>query len=164
MLKVNDVKDVGRGIADKTVGLVFEVAGTVTGNDRLKQAGRDRQDAGTERLTSVEEEAKATSRAGEARAQESRQRAHQPVNKRSFGRPIDEQDNAAGGVAEKAKGVVKKGVATVTGNEEMKAEADAQQEKGHAQTQAAKHEAKAELHEKKADIAYRSSEAQRKSS
>src|SRR5207302_1917834 len=127
MLKVNDIKEVGVGLGDKTIGLLFEVAGTIVGNERLKEAGRDRQDAGTERLRAVEEELKATRRRVQAEIQEGRQRMHQPVDKRSSGRSLSHQDSVASATAEKVKGAAKKGFATVTGNEEMKEEAEAQQ-------------------------------------
>ena len=84
MLKVSDIKEVGVGLADKTVGLIIEVAGTVTGSERLKGAGRDRQDAGSERLRAVEEEVKATRRRTRAEIEETRQRMHQPADARSF--------------------------------------------------------------------------------
>jgi uncharacterized protein YjbJ (UPF0337 family) len=164
MLKVKDAKEVGVGLADKTVGLVFEVAGTIAGNQRLKDAGRDRQDAGTERLRAVEEEVKATRRRVGAEIAETRQKASQPVNKRSAGRPISEQDNPFEATAEKVKGAAKKGFATVTGNEEMRREAEAQQDKASEQLQAAKHEARSELHERRAEQARQSSERERRSS
>jgi len=164
VLKAHDVKELGVGLADKAVGLIFEVTGTITGNERLKESGRDRQEAGTERLRAVEEEVKATRRQTAARANESRQKAYQPVEKRSAGRSIDEQDNPAVAAAEKVKGAAKKGFATVTGNEGMKDEADAQMDKASEQAQAAKHEARSELHEKRAEQAYRQSERERRSS
>ena len=164
MLKVADVRELSAGIRDKTVGLVLEVAGTFAGNERLKQSGRERQDAGKERLLAVEEEAKATSRAAEAKSQESRQKAHQPADARSAGRDFQDQDSAAAAAAEKVKGYAKKGFATVTANEQMKAEADAQKEKAEAQGQAAKHDLKAESHRQKAEASYRTSERERKSS
>jgi len=164
MLKVHDIKELGVGLADKTVGLVFEATGTLTGNQRLKESGRDRQEAGTERLRAVEEEVKATRRQAAAEAQEYRQKAHQPIEKRSPGRDIRDQDNPAVAAAEKVKGAAKKGFATVTGNENMKEEAEAQMDKASEQAQAAKHEARSELHEKKAEQAYRQSERERRSS
>jgi uncharacterized protein YjbJ (UPF0337 family) len=164
MLKVTDIKELGVGVADKTVGLVIELAGTLTGSRRLKEAGRDRQDAGSERLKALEEETKATGRAGEAELHESRQKAYQPPSKRSAGRAIGDQDSAAAATAEKVKGAAKKGFATMTGNEQMKEEAEAQQDKAEAQGQAAKHDAKAALHRDKAETAFQVSEAERRSS
>jgi uncharacterized protein YjbJ (UPF0337 family) len=164
MLKVTDAKEVGIGLADKTVGLLFEVAGTIAGNRRLKDAGRDRQEAGTEKLRAVEEEIKATRRRTAAEINESRQRSHQPVNKRSAGPGLSEQDSPLEATAEKVKGAAKKGFATMTGNEEMKKEADAQQDKAAEQAQAAKHEARSELHERRSEQAMRSSERERRSS
>ena len=164
MLKVSDIREFGVGFADKTIGLLFEVAGTVVGNERLKGAGRDRQKAGSERLRAVEEEVKATRRRARAEIQESRQRMHQPADKRSSGRSWSDPDSFASATGEKVKGAAKKGFATVTGNEEMKEEAEAQQDKAAEQAQAAKHEARAQLHGKKAEEAYRTSERERKTS
>jgi uncharacterized protein YjbJ (UPF0337 family) len=164
MLKVTDVKELGVGLADKTIGLVLEVTGTIAGNERLKEAGRDRQEAGTERLKAVEEELKATRRRASAEIQESRQKMHQPADKRSSGRSFDDQASVGSATAEKVKGAAKKGFATITGNEEMKEEAEAQQDKAAEQAQAAKHEARSEFHEQKAEAAKRVSEQERKSS
>jgi uncharacterized protein YjbJ (UPF0337 family) len=164
MLKVSDAKEVGVGLADKAVGLVFELAGTLAGNERLKEAGRDRQEAGAEKLRAVEEEVKATRRRAAAEIDESRQKAYQPADKRSSGKKLSEQDSVLDATAEKVKGAAKKGFATVTGNEQMKEEADAQQDKAAEQAQAAKHEARSELHERRSEQAMRSSERERRSS
>jgi uncharacterized protein YjbJ (UPF0337 family) len=161
---MKDAKEVGVGLADKTIGLVFEMAGTIAGNERLKEAGRDRQEAGTEKLRAVEEEVKATRRQTNAEIAESRQKANQPPDKRSSGRNISDQDSPLEATAEKVKGAAKKGFATVTGNEQMKEEAEAQQDKAAEQAQAAKHEARSELHERRAEQAMRSSERERRSS
>jgi len=164
MLKVTDVKEVGVGFADKTIGLFLEVTGTLAGNERLKDAGRDRQEAGTEKLRAVEEELKATRRRTAAEIQESGQKIHQPADRRSTGRRFDDRASIGSAAAEKVKGAAKKGFATITANEEMKEEAEAQQDKAAEQAQAAKHQARSELHEKKAEQAFRASERERKSS
>jgi uncharacterized protein YjbJ (UPF0337 family) len=161
MLKVRDARQLGKGLADKTIGLAFEAVGTLTGNERLKESGRTRQDAGTERLMAVEEDAKATSRATEAKTQEQRQKLHQAPDKRSSGRSIAGQPSIAGGAAEKVKGLVKEGAGKVTGNEELRAEGEAQQDKAEAQAQAEKHEKKADFHEKKAEAELKESQAKR---
>ncbi len=164
MLNVRDAREVGVGLADKAVGLVFEVAGTISGNERLKEAGRHRQDAGTEKLRAVEEEVKATRGRVGAEIAENRQKANQPADRRSIGRSISDQDNPLEATAERVKGAAKKGFATVTGNERMKEEAEAQQDKASEQLQAAKHEARSALHEQRAEQARRSSERERRSS
>lgn len=161
MLKVTDVIEVGRGLADKTIGLLFEATGTVLGSDRLTDAGRARQEAGSERLVAVEEEAKATARAGEAEMQERRQKQSQPVEKRSRGSRIGDHQTMASGAAEKVKGLAKEGLGKVTGNEELQAEGEAQQEKAEAETESAKHAAKAGSHRQKAEGALKVSEARR---
>ncbi|MGZ4121495.1 MAG: hypothetical protein ACXVQS_12625 [Actinomycetota bacterium] len=165
MLKVQDIKEVGVGIADKTIGLLVEVTGTLAGNERLKESGRDRQEAGKEKLLAVEEEAKATRRRAAARTEEARQRSHQEPGQRSGGERILSREASPGAAAaERVKGTAKKGLATVTGNEQMKAEADAQQEKADQEAQASKHEGRAALHERKAEAAQRSSERERPTS
>src|SRR5919106_3145062 len=142
MLKPRDISQLGMGLADKSIGLFFEAAGTIVGSERLKEAGRTRQEAGTERLMAVEEETKATSRSAEAKAQERRQKQFQPPSKRSPGRPLEEQASAASGAAEKLKGAAKQGLGVVTRDEELRAEGEAQQEKAEPQTQARNHGAK----------------------
>src|ERR1043166_9033648 len=107
MLTLKDAREVGMGLADKTIGLVFELTGTLSGSERLKDAGRARQEAGSERLMAVEEEDKATSRATEARGQEERQKRHQDPDHRSSGRSIGNQASIASGAAEKVKGLAK---------------------------------------------------------
>lgn len=164
VLKIQDIKEVGVGITDKTVGLLVEVTGTLTGNERLKEAGRDRQEAGSEKLLAVEEEVKATRRRAMARTEEARQRAHQDPSRRSGERILTREGGAGEAAAEKVKGAAKKGFATITGNEDMKAEADAQQQKANEQAQAAKHEARSAMHERKAEASERSAERERRSS
>lgn len=161
MLKLSDVSQLGMGLADKSIGLMFEAAGTIVGSERLKEAGRARQEAGSERLMAVEEETKSTSRAAEAEAQESRQKQHQPFDRRSAGRSFGDQDSAASGATEKVKGLAKQGLGKVTGNEDLRAEGEAQQDKAEAQGQAAKHAAKAEFHKKKAESHLSESQAKR---
>lgn len=161
MVKIGTLKEAGVGLADKSVGLVLEAAGTFSGSRRLKEAGRARQEAGTERLLAVEEDVKALSRAGEAKAGETRQKGFQSPEARSAGKDLDDQTSAASATAEKIKGVAKKGLASVTGNDRLKGEAEAQTDKADAQAQAAKHEAKAEAHRKKADLASKGSDAMR---
>lgn len=164
MIKLGDAREVGVGLVDKGVGLAFELAGTITGNDRLKVAGRTRQEAGTERLMAVEEEGKATGKMMDAEIQENRQKALQPDGKRSEGRSIRDQDSAPSAAAERAKGLVKESFGKITGNDRLEAEGEAQQDKGKAQGAAAKHDAKASGHQKKADVKRAVSERQRKSS
>jgi len=161
MLTLKDARQVGMGIADKTIGLVFELTGTLSGSERLKDAGRARQEAGSERLMAVEEETKATSRAAEARGQEQRQKRHQDPEHRSSGRSIGDQASIASGAAEKVKGLAKEGAGKITGNERLETEGEAQQDKAEAQTQAQKHEAKAETHRKKAEAELKESQIRR---
>jgi len=57
------------------------------------------------------------------------------------------------GVFEEAKGKVKEAAGDLAGNEELKDEGQAQQDKGAEERQADEHAAKAKAHEKKADLA-----------
>src|SRR2546421_127842 len=77
MLHVRDATQVGVGIGEKVVGLSAEIAGTILGNGRLRDRGRQLGEAGTERLQAVEEEVKSAGRQAEARAHETKQRTHQ---------------------------------------------------------------------------------------
>ncbi len=158
MLKLNDVREAGVGLVDKGTGLVMEVVGTVVGSERLKDAGRHRQEAGSERLMAIEEEVKATRYSGEAEASEQRQRANQDPDARSKGKRVGDQASAGSAVAENVKGAAKRAAGAVTNNEKLKAEGEAQQDKADAQGKAAKHEARAEVHERKADAAKSESE------
>src|SRR4051812_45812477 len=58
MLHVRDATQVGVGIGEKVFGLSAEIAGTIFGNERLRDKGRQLGDAGTERLQAVEEAVK----------------------------------------------------------------------------------------------------------
>ena len=72
------------GLVDKVVGLGKEIAGSLTGQDRLRKAGQVQQDKGTERLKAVQAEARAdTHEAKEAaaeRGQRSAQKTKEAVN------------------------------------------------------------------------------------
>ncbi len=68
---VNKLKSIG----DKAVGLSKELAGTLTGNDRLQEAGEAQQEKATEMLRAMRAEAKATGKDAKAEAFEQRQKA-----------------------------------------------------------------------------------------
>ncbi len=65
------------GLIDKAVGLGKEVAGTLTGQDRLRRAGQVQQEKGTERLKAVQAQLRADSHDAQATAAEGSQRTAQ---------------------------------------------------------------------------------------
>lgn len=72
------------GLVDKVVGLGKEIAGPLTGQDRLKKAGQVQQEKGTERLKAVESELDAkshqTKATAAAQAQKTAQKHKEAVN------------------------------------------------------------------------------------
>ena len=72
------------GLVDKVVGLGKEIVGSVTGRDRLAQAGQTQQDKGTERIKAVRAQVQAdaheTKAAAAGRAQKSAQNRKEKVN------------------------------------------------------------------------------------
>ena len=65
------------GLLDKVVGLGKEIAGSVTGNSRLREAGQVQQDKGTERLKAIQSELEAKSHKAKAATAEQSQRSAQ---------------------------------------------------------------------------------------
>jgi uncharacterized protein YjbJ (UPF0337 family) len=65
------------GLVDKIVGLGKEIAGSLTGQDRLKKAGQVQQEKGTERLKAVESELDAKAHQTKANAAGQAQKAAQ---------------------------------------------------------------------------------------
>jgi uncharacterized protein YjbJ (UPF0337 family) len=70
------------GLVDKIVGLGKEVVGTLTGQDRLTEAGQTQQDKGTERLKAVQAELRADVHESKATAAEQAQRAAQKTKEK----------------------------------------------------------------------------------
>ena len=64
-----------RSIGDKAIGLSKELAGTLTGNERLQEAGEAQQDKATETLRALRAEAKATAKDAKAEVLDERQKA-----------------------------------------------------------------------------------------
>jgi uncharacterized protein YjbJ (UPF0337 family) len=157
-MRVKNIGQAGYAIGDKGFGLALEAVGTFSGNDRLKQAGRQRQEAASERLTAFEEEARAAARAAKAELNEKRQMAHQDQGGRSRGRNIARDPSGSHAAAEGAKGVVKQAAGKVLRSEDMESEGDAQRDKARDEAAAAKHESKATAHRKKAEAHAETSE------
>lgn len=64
-----------RGISDKAVGLGKELIGTLTGNERLQDAGEAQQERATEELRALKAEIKAEQKDAKAEMLEQRQKA-----------------------------------------------------------------------------------------
>ncbi len=65
------------GLVDKIVGLGKEIVGSVTGRDRLAQAGQTQQDKGTERIKAVKSQVRADAHETKAAAAEQAQKSAQ---------------------------------------------------------------------------------------
>jgi uncharacterized protein YjbJ (UPF0337 family) len=151
MLGVREVTQVGRAFGEKTVGMSLELFGTVVGNDRLKDSGRQLEESANERLRAIEEEFKSASRQAQAKAHETKQRAYQNRDKRSNGKGVGDDPSAKRAAAETVKGGVKQVAGKVTGSDSLEEEGKEQKERGKDEGQAAKHETKAAAHREKAD-------------
>src|SRR5918996_384598 len=103
-MRVNVVGQTVRGFGEKVVGLNLELAGTILRNERLKDAGRNLEDAGGDRLRAVEEEVKAAGRQAEAKQHEARQAAEQRGGGNGRGRKTASDPSPTRAAAETAKG------------------------------------------------------------
>ena len=65
MLGVREVTQVTRAFGEKTVGIGLELVGTFSGNERLRDSGRQLEESANERLRAVEEEAEVGRPSGE---------------------------------------------------------------------------------------------------
>ncbi len=64
-----------KGIGDKAVGLSKELLGTITGNERMQDAGEAQQEKATETLRALRAEARAQVKEAKADVLEERQKA-----------------------------------------------------------------------------------------
>ena len=67
------------GLLDKIVGLGKEIVGSLTGNDRVSEAGQVQQDKGTEKLKAIKAQAEAEAHNARAKTAEQRQKTTQAV-------------------------------------------------------------------------------------
>jgi uncharacterized protein YjbJ (UPF0337 family) len=148
MLRVRDAAQVGAGIGEKVFGLSLEVAGTLIGNERMRDRGRRWGEAGTERLRAVEEEIASASRRAEARAHEAKERTYR--SGRSSNRGPGEGASAPRAAAESVEGTVKELAGKAIGSDALRDEGREQKERGKDEAEAADHEAKARVHREKA--------------
>lgn len=70
-----------KGIGDKAMGLSKELIGTITGNDRLEEAGEAQQEKAAEMLRALRSEAKAQAKEAKAEVLEQRQKAAQAAKR-----------------------------------------------------------------------------------
>ncbi|HET6811184.1 MAG TPA: CsbD family protein [Acidimicrobiales bacterium] len=148
---------------DKVVGLTREFWGTVLDRDDLRTQGQAQQKKADERMEEFRREVKADAKRMEAAAKEKRQQANQgkspgeSATRKMTG--MSGPEAGARGAVEKVKGGLKEAAGSVVGNDRMRAEGSAQQEKASAQSDVAKEEAKAEEARTKANAAERQQRA-----
>lgn len=70
-----------KGIGDKAMGLSKELMGTLTGNERMQEAGEAQQEKATETLRALRSEAKAQAKEAKAEVLEQRQKAAQAAKR-----------------------------------------------------------------------------------
>jgi uncharacterized protein YjbJ (UPF0337 family) len=149
-------------LGEKAVGLTKEFWGTVLDRDDLREAGQAQQKKADERIEEFRRELKADAKRVQASADETRQKAFQGKSARSNGKSDLEKtgpQSAASATAEKVKGAVKEGVGSIVGNQDLRREGSAQQDKAASEKDVAKEEAKAEQSRAKANTAERAQRA-----
>jgi hypothetical protein len=62
MSRIDEVTLLGRGLGEKTVGVTLEFAGTVLGNQDLRDRGRRLEDAGSKRWRAFEKDVRSMAR------------------------------------------------------------------------------------------------------
>ena len=70
-----------KGIGDKAMGLSKELVGTITGNERMQEAGEAQQEKAAETLRALRSEAKAQAKEAKADVLEQRQKAAQAAKR-----------------------------------------------------------------------------------
>ena len=148
---------------EKVVGLTREFWGTVLDRDDLRTQGQAQQKKADERMEEFRRELKADAKRMEAAAKEKRQQANQgkspgeSATRRMTG--MSGPEAGARGAVEKVKGGLKEAAGSVVGNDRLRAEGSAQQEKAAAQSDVATEEGKAEEARTKANVAERQQRA-----
>jgi uncharacterized protein YjbJ (UPF0337 family) len=149
-------------LGEKAVGLTKEFWGTVLDRDDLREAGQAQQKKAEERIEQFRRELKADVKRGQAAADEARQKANQSKSSRSDGKSELEKTGpqaAASATAEKLKGSVKEAAGSVLGNDNLRREGSAQQDKAASEKDVAKEESRAEQSRAKANAAERQQRA-----
>ena len=153
-------------LGEKAIGLTREFWGTVLDREDLRQQGKAQQKKADERLEQFRRELKADAKRVEAGAKEQRQRAFQDKDSRSAPSASSAADKtgpeaAASSTAERLKGGLKQAAGSVVGNEDLRKEGAAQQDKADAESGVAREEAKAEQARARANAAERQERAAR---
>jgi len=148
-------------LGEKAVGLTKEFWGTVLDREDLRQSGQAQQKKAEERIEQFRRELKADLKRGQAAADEQRQKAFQDKGSRSGKSELDKSgpQSAASATAEKLKGGLKEAAGSVIGNDKMRKEGSAQQDKAASEKDVAKEEAKAEQSRARANTAERQQRA-----
>lgn len=149
-------------LGEKMVGLTKEFWGTLLSRDDLRREGQAQQQKATERLEQFERELKADAKRGQAELHERDQMRHQSPERRGGGKPERAKTGPEAGASstgEKVKGSVKEAAGSLLGNEDMRREGMAQQDKAAAEKDVAKEEGKAEKARAKAAAAEREEKA-----
>lgn len=153
-------------LGEKALGLTKEFWGTVLDRDNLREEGQAQQKKAEERLEAFRRELKADMERGRAAASEQKQRAYQGRSDAGgTGKSELEKGgahSAASATAEKLKGGVKQAAGSVLGNDSMRKEGLAQQDKANAEGRVAGEEAKAEKARAKASVAETEEQAARR--
>jgi uncharacterized protein YjbJ (UPF0337 family) len=150
-------------LGEKAIGLTREFWGTVLDRDDLREQGQAQQKKADERLEQFRRELKADAKRAEAGAKEQRQRAYQDKGSRSAPSAAEKTgpEAAASSTAERLKGGLKQAAGSVVGNENLRKEGAAQQDKADAESGVAREEAKADQARAKANAAERQERAAR---
>ncbi len=148
-------------LGEKAVGLTKEFWGTVLDRDDLRQSGQAQQKKAEERIEQFRRELKADIKRAEAAADEQRQKAFQNKSSRSGKSELDKSgpQSAVSATAEKVKGGLKEAAGSVIGNDNLRKEGSAQQDKAASEKDVAKEEAKAEQARARANTAERQQRA-----
>lgn len=149
-------------LGEKAVGLTKEFWGTLLDRDDLRESGQAQQKKADERLEQFRRELRADAKRAEAVSQEKRQKAFQSGDSRGGGKSEAAKTGpqaAASAAAEKVKGGLKSAAGAVVGNEDLRQEGEAQQDKAAAEKAVAKEESKAEEARVKANAAERQQRA-----
>lgn len=149
-------------LGEKAVGLTKEFWGTVLDRDDLREAGQAQQKKAEERIEQFRLELKADAKRGQAATDEQRQKSFQSSGSRSSGKSETAKtgpESAASATAEKLKGGLKQAAGSVVGNDNLRREGAAQQDKASSEADVAKEEGKAEQSRAKANAAERQQRA-----
>src|SRR5579884_321906 len=149
-------------LGEKAVGLTKEFVGTLLDRENLRREGQAQQEKATERLEEFRREVAADAHRAKAEAKERAQMSHQSPSRRGGGKPERAKSGPEAGAssaAERIKGGVKEAAGSLVGNDDLRREGQAQQDKARAEGDVAREEGKAEQARAKAAAAERAEKA-----